>query len=166
MKNSNTEQPKPSLMRAFRLEISCMFGRNLKEQWVWTIDAPEAMSLLEIHDHILQEIGFKEDHHLFGFCYGDKFGLRKEGLIKEETEWGEGYKELNENDYDDIRLSEIYPIKKRNRWLSYIFDYGDSWEFMIKKIGRDKKVDEEVQYPATICKTGQNPKQYAHWDEE
>ena len=61
------------------------------------------------------------------------------------------------------KLNEIYPITGYK--LYYLFDFGDSWLFEIKK-SRKKIVEEKnKKYPIIVESTGVDPEQYPDYEE-
>lgn len=97
-----------------------------------------------MHDYIQEIIAFDNDHmHEF---YIGKNTRNKSGAIAEYT-----------------NLNEIYPITGFK--LYYLFDYGDTWLFQIKKSRKRLLEDVNVKYPRIVKSIGVNPEQYQDFDE-
>jgi hypothetical protein len=62
-----------------------------------------------------------------------------------------------------MKLNEIYPIPGFK--LYYLFDFGDSWLFQIKKSRKRLSEDSKVKYPRVAKLQGLNPEQYPEYDE-
>lgn len=135
------------------IEITLLFGGSWKR--VFELDSD--MSLYDLHDLIQHVIGFDDDH-LWQFHVGSNYRKRDRVFVFS----GESMHEHNES--LDTRLSEIFPLDRKK--LFYLFDYGDSWTFEIRKIGRTKKPESGVAYPQLIESIGPNPQQYGSDDDE
>lgn len=139
--------------RAYRIVIEIL-PRFLKEPWIREVEIPENYSLHEIHLYIQNLIGFDNDH-MYDF-YGSINGFKQ--LIHYSDE------ELFEfivEDFEEIELKDVFPLKRRRMNLYYLFDYGDSWIFAFRRPRRIKMID-EVIYPSIIRSVGANPEQYVY----
>ena len=56
------------------------------------------------------------------------------------------------------KLNEIYPLNGFK--LYYLFDFGDSWLFEIRKSRKKKVANKQSKVPALIESSGANPEQY------
>jgi hypothetical protein len=63
-----------------------------------------------------------------------------------------------QDDGEDATLAEIFPLPKDHK-LYYLF-FGDSWQFLISKLRKEKEPEPDVQYPLLVEESGIKPKQY------
>jgi len=59
------------------------------------------------------------------------------------------------------RLKDIYPLGRKK--LYYLFYFGDSWPFEIRKARGVKKPESDVKYPRVVEAIGPAPEQYSTW---
>lgn len=112
--------------------------------WSRTIEVKEDFTLNELHKYIQELVEFDDDH-LYEFYLG-KNPENRAHLIPE-----------------DSKLNQFYPANGLK--LYYLFDFGDSWLFEIRKSSKKKHVEENKKYPALIESIGINPMQYPEYDE-
>ncbi|VAW80518.1 hypothetical protein MNBD_GAMMA12-3960 [hydrothermal vent metagenome] len=112
--------------------------------WSKTIAVKEEFTLFELHEYIQHLVGFDNDH-MFEF-YIDKNPRNLRNSVSEET-----------------RLNEIYPIIGCK--LFYLFDFGDSWIFQIKKSRKKIHEVKDTIYPKLIESEGANPEQYPDYED-
>ncbi len=130
-------------MEIFTLEISFPFDES-DDPWTRTIEVKEDLTLLELHKYIQKIVDFDDDH-LYEFYIG-KSPRNKLGNVPKSK-----------------KLNEIYPLTGYK--LYYLFDFGDSWLFQIKKSRKKLAVDQQVKYPRIIKTSGINPEQYPEYEE-
>ncbi|PAJ70877.1 hypothetical protein CJF42_25950 [Pseudoalteromonas sp. NBT06-2] len=135
------------------LKIKLLDGMHANTDWECMLEIPVDHSLDELHQAILNAVGFENDH-LFEFAIGNTYYSRSVLRIS----------------YDDEKISQetvdsILPQVKGKK-LFYMFDYGDSWLFQISK-SRKKRFQEKVNtfYPRVSLESGIKPEQYPDWDE-
>ncbi len=119
--------------------------------WKRVIEVPESMDLYNLHLYIQKIIDFDNDH-LFEFFIGKNSRDRRIVFADEEEFEYEDVESL------DTTLNEIYPLKGVK--LFYLFDFGDSWMFKIKKGRKKKYAVKGIEYPRIIESVGENPEQY------
>ncbi len=130
-------------MEIFTLEIS--FPYSLEgESWVRIIEVKENYTLKQLHGYIQKIVDFDDDH-LYEFYLG-KNPRNKSSVVSKNT-----------------KLNEIYPISGLK--LYYLFDFGDSWLFQIKKSRKRLVEDSKVKYPRVVKAAGINPEQYPEYEE-
>ena len=112
--------------------------------WSRTVEVKEDFTLHKLHKYIQKIVEFDDDH-LYEFYVGKTPRNRAYTISK------------------NARLNDIYPIKGYK--LYYLFDYGDSWLFQIKKSRKKKTEKKNIKYPALIESTGENPEQYPEYEE-
>lgn len=112
--------------------------------WSRIIEVKEDFSLRDLHNYI-QEIVEFDDDHLYEFSIGKTPRNRSSAIAK------------------NTKLKEIYPLKGFK--LFYLFDFGDSWLFEIKKSRKKNIANSQSTYPALIESSGVNPEQYPEYEE-
>ena len=141
------------------LRVECVWGPNLQEECVRTIEIDQGASLLDVHYAIQRAVAFDDDH-MFEFFAGT--GPRRRKMSFAEDEYG---------DYDadmmgEVILEQVFPLPKSMK-LYYHFDFGDDWIFEIRR-SRKKPAPPEpgVEYPRVVERIGPDPPQYGQWDEQ
>ena len=130
----------------YTLIVECVGGMYYDgSECVRVIEIDEDSSLEVLHGIIQQAVDFDDDH-LYDFYAG-----RHSRNQKVEFEV-------------DAILSEIYPLPPSCK-LYYLFDYGDSWVFQIRKSRKRTESQLGVSYPRIIKETGKNPTQYPRYEE-
>ncbi len=130
-------------MEIYTLTISFPYDED-EQPWFRIIEVKEDFSLVMLHKYI-QEIVEFDDDHLYEFYIGKNPRNRTSSVPKR------------------TRLNEIYPLKGSK--LYYLFDFGDSWLFKIKKLRKKKIENEKYKYPLLIESSGVNPEQYPEYEE-
>jgi len=131
-------------MEIYTLTISFPYNDEDEEFWSKTIEVSEDFSLQKLHKFIQKIVNFDDDH-LYEFYIGKNPRNRAHTVSKKTM------------------LNEIYPMTGYK--LYYLFDFGDSWLFQIKK-SRKKNIEEKgKKYPVLIESTGVNPEQYPDYEE-
>ena len=136
----------------YTLSIECVCGPNLIEPFERTVEVPSNSTLGDLHWLILDLVEFDDEDHLTGFYVARTWEGPKAWLLddSEETPW-------------EMALEEIYPLPAR-RHLYFLYDFGDSWIFEIRK-GKDKTEEEGVEYPCLIKSIGPPPDEYPVMDD-
>ena len=129
-------------MEVFTLEISFPYDES-DEPWSKVIEVKEDFTLLKLHKYIQKLVDFDDDH-LYEFYLG-KNPRNRSGSVPKNT-----------------KLNDIYPLTGYK--IYYLFDFGDSWLFQVKKLRKKLEEDKKVKYPKLIKSTGINPKQYPDYD--
>ena len=144
-----------STRQVFTLTIEVIFGAA-DEGWKRVIEIPENFSLSGLHLFIQEIVDFDNDH-MYEFYAGKNWRNRK---IKYSEE---GATPLESNEFEEILLKDVYPLSGLK--LYYLFDFGDSWTFEIKKSRKKKYIEKGVTYPRVVESYGQNPEQYPNWED-
>lgn len=129
-------------MEIYTLTISFPYD-EADEPWSKTIEAKENFTLQELHKYI-QEIVEFDDDHLYEFSIRRTARSSRRAISK------------------TTKLSDIYPLSGEK--LYYLFDFGDSWLFEIKKQRKKKLAENGKMYPTIIESTGVNPEQYPEYE--
>ncbi len=139
------------------LTIKCVRGLHLNEPFERTVEAPNDMTLGELHTLIQALAGFDDDH-LFAFFTGRSCHGRREELVH-----GDDAEEAMDL-LCEMRVSKVFPLPKGKK-LFYWFDFGDDWMFQVTRRASAKKEEQEVDYPRVIKEVGPRPEQYGPMDE-
>jgi hypothetical protein len=133
--------------------VECVTGRYFEKNCKLVIEIDSNASLLDLHYAIQDAVGFDNDH-LFVFFAGRNERDRK-FLFGVDLEDGDPMGSLT-----DTTLEKVYPLPK-SLFLFYRFDFGDNWNFKIRK-SREHPTEpvEGVEYPRVIKRVGPNPVQY------
>ena len=153
--------------------------------WKRTVEFNADTTLNMLHNFIQQEVDFDDDH-LYEFYVAKKARSKKarqftcEGTTEEENRafWQEYFPDKEYGTAPWIKepwireeplgtpLNQVFPLPTGN-FLFYLFDYGDSWRFKIRKTNRKQQFAAEgVEYPRVVGAEGENPKQYPMWDDD
>lgn len=125
-------------MEVYTLSISFPYDED-DIPWSRTIEVKENCTLQNLHKYIQKIVDFDDDH-LYEFYVG-KNPRNRAFTVPKKT-----------------KLNEIYPLTGYK--LYYLFDFGDSWLFEIKKSRKKKTEIKQTKYPALIESSGVNPEQY------
>ena len=110
--------------------------------WSKTIEVKEDFTLSELHNYIQRIVEFDNDH-LYEFYLGRNPRNREHAVS------------------NNSKLNQIFPSNGLK--LYYLFDFGDSWLFEIRKSRKKKIAVKKQEYPVLIESTGINPEQYAEY---
>jgi hypothetical protein len=139
-------QPTENEFRESRYTLKLSWGK------VWRRLVAPAETTLETVAQLLLK-AFKFDHdHLYEFQFRDHFSRKvcvADPMIGDEDNYA-----------DEFRLGDL-PLAERDT-MTFLFDFGDSWEFtiLIEEIDEDCKLKTK---PKITAKSGTAPKQY-DWD--
>jgi Plasmid pRiA4b ORF-3-like protein len=61
------------------------------------------------------------------------------------------------------RIVEAFPTVGAK--MTFLFDYGDNWQFRIEAIGQNRK-EPGAKYPRLLKTLGESPEQYPDPDDE
>jgi len=115
-----------------------------EDPWSRTIEVREDFTLRELHKYIQDIVEFDDDH-LYEFFLGRNPRNKSRSVSK------------------SLKLNQIYPSDGMK--LYYLFDFGDSWLFEIRKSRKKKTEHTKQKYPVVIESIGTNPEQYPEYEE-
>jgi len=114
--------------------------------------------LYDLAGTIVQYFGFDFDH-AFGF-YSLLKGKVHRSPIKYEL-----FADMGESDARSVKRSRIVDaFPEVGNKMTFLFDYGDGWEFRTEVIGRGRK-EAGASYPRLLKTVGKAPKQYPDPDD-
>ena len=123
--------------------IQSDWNNRIRGQPYRIISVPSDFSLYDFAEAITASFDFSFDH-CFGFYDNLKSYYRSiEGYelfkdIGEETEY---------NGVEKTKMKDVFRELKR-KWL-FLFDYGDSWHFIVQKVG-ESSYNNKKKYPYTL----------------
>lgn len=134
------------------LEIK-FFHADDENQWKVSVEIDSTSTLEDLHYLIQYAVDFDNDH-LYEFFVSKTERSRDRECFDDE----------NEKLYTTT-LENLYPLEKGKK-LYYMFDYGDSWLFIITKNRKSpQELKEGVKYPRIINEVGNKPEQYPEWED-
>lgn len=116
-------------------------------------------TLYKLAETIIDAFNFDFDH-CFGFfsnTEGDYFKSKKKYELFADLE-DEGIEPVDSGSVKKNKVKDVF--KKEGEEMLFYFDYGDSWEFIIKFDSFGKKIVGK-NYPKIIESKGRAPRQYA-----
>lgn len=118
-----------------------------------------AKSLYELAAQIVRVFGFDFDH-AFGY-YSKLTGHILDSPVKYEL-----FADIGESEARSVertRIAEAFPTVGSK--MTFLFDYGDGWQFRIEAIGRNRR-ELGGKYPRLLKTAGKAPEQYPDPGEE
>jgi hypothetical protein len=106
-------------------------------------------TLIDVH-HVLQVAFGWGDDHLYSFWLSDHAYDPDAAEFTAPVDLEPGMTSA------DVRLAEL--ALEPGRPLSYLFDFGDSWEVTLRVVTIEKATDRK--YPRVAARTGEAPPQY------
>jgi pRiA4b ORF-3-like protein len=123
------------------------------------IEIASSNKLYDLAKTIVRVFDFDFDH-AFGF-YSKIKGNVYDSPIKYEL-----FADMGESDARSVkrsRISEAFPAVGGQ--MTFLFDYGDGWQFRVKATGFGKK-ERGVTYPRLLKSLGDAPEQYPSFDDD
>ncbi len=123
---------------------------------IWRrIAIPSNCSLYDLSRIILESVNFDDDH-LHEFSYKSRYGwtVRVSHPYRNEPPF------TSEFEIEDLSLS-----LKPGQSMTYLFDFGDHWEFKVQLLDISEE-HSEIDQPTILVSHGSSPSQYPDWDDE
>jgi len=136
-----------------------VFRASLGPKVYRDFEIPSANNLYDLGGVIVQVFGFDFDHP-FGF-YSKLSGRVFDSPVKYEL-----FADMGESEARSVkrtRIVEAFPTVGAK--MTFLFDYGDNWQFRIEVIGQNRK-EPGVIYPRLLKTIGAAPEQYPDPDDE
>jgi len=134
-----------------------VFRVSLNTKLYRDIEISSCKRLYDLAAAIVAAFGFDFDH-AFGF-----YSLLKGNIFQSPVKY-ELFADMDdigeESDAGSVkrmRTSEAFP--EIGHKMTFLFDYGDNWEFRVELIGKGVK-EPGVKYPKVCKRVGRAPKQY------
>jgi hypothetical protein len=138
-----------------------VFRASLAPKLYREIEIADTGSLYDLAEAIIGAFGFDFDH-AFGF-YSKVKGNIFDSPVRYELFVDVGEGEPGSLSVERTRVPEAFPAV--GAAMTFLFDYGDSWQFLVKAVGRGEKA-KGVKYPKLLKQVGEAPEQYPDPDEE
>jgi Plasmid pRiA4b ORF-3-like protein len=139
-----------------------VFRVSLNPKLYRDIEIPSGKKLYDLASAIVAAFGFDFDH-AFGF-----YSLLKGNILRSTVKY-ELFADMDdigeESDAGSVkqtRTSEAFP--EIGHKMTFLFDYGDNWEFRVELIGENTK-ERGAKYPRVVKKVGTAPEQYPREEE-
>jgi len=139
-----------------------VFRVSLNPKLYRDIEIQSSKKLYDLASAIVAAFGFDFDH-AFGF-----YSLLKGNILQSPVKY-ELFADMADMDIESeagsvkrTRISEAF--HKIGYKMTFLFDYGDNWEFRVELIGKGVK-ERGVKYPRVRKEVGRAPEQYAAEDE-
>ena len=153
----------PKETELFILHVECIMGLYLENEFKFTIEVPESLTLSELGSIILECTQFDHDH-LSEFYAGRNYRQRKVRFGVEQDDFGMLAERDDDEDLEEIPLRDVYPLPPICK-LYFQFDFGDDWIFEIRKDRKKPEPVETRKYPYLVSMQGKRPVQYPNPDD-
>jgi Plasmid pRiA4b ORF-3-like protein len=134
-----------------------VFRVSLEEKLYRDIEIPSRKKLYDLAEAIVAAFGFFFDHP-FGF-----YSLLEGHVLNSPVKY-ELFADLEDivppsdaGSVERTRVSDAF--KEIGDAMTFLFDYGDMWQFRIEVIARRQK-EPHLKYPRVVKKIGRAPQQY------
>ena len=136
-----------------------VFRASLRPRLYRDFEVCSTDKLDELAGAIVQFFGFDFDHP-FGFY------SRLTGSVFESPVQYELFADMGESEARSVKRTRIVDaFPKVGAKMTFLFDYGDNWQFRIEVIGRNRK-EPGISYPRLLKAIGPAPEQYPDPDDE
>jgi hypothetical protein len=134
-----------------------VFRVSLNPKLYRDIEIASSKNLYDLASAIVAAFGFDFDH-AFGF-YSRLKGNIFQSPVKYElfADMDDIGEESDAGSVKRTRVSEAFP--EIGHKMTFLFDYGDNWEFRVELIGESAK-ERGAKYPRVVKKAGTAPEQY------
>ena len=136
-----------------------IFRVSLASRLYRDIEIRSAGKLYDLAAAIVGAFDFDFDH-AFGF-YSKTTGNIYASPIKYEL-----FADMGQSDARSVKrtsIVEAFPAPRSR--MTFLFDYGDGWEFRVEMIGYGKK-ERGLKYPRVLKVLGEAPEQYPTDDDD
>jgi len=138
-----------------------VFRASLSPKIYRELEIPSEKKLYDLGQAIVGVFGFDFDH-AFGF-YSMLTGQILRSPVKYELFADMEDAESDARSVKRSRIADAFP--KVGDKMTFLFDYGDGWEFRIEVIGLNQK-EPGIKYPRLLKSVGKAPAQYPGLEEE
>jgi hypothetical protein len=135
-----------------------VFRASLGPRVYRDFEISNAKNLYDLAGAIVQLFGFDFDH-AFGF-YSKLTGRIFDSPVKYEL-----FADMGESEARSVKRTRIVDaFPSVGAKMTFLFDYGDNWQFRIEVIGQNRK-EPGVRYPRLLKAIGEAPEQYPDPDD-
>jgi hypothetical protein len=140
-----------------------VFRVALKPKLYRDIEIESGEMLSDLAFAIVRAFGFDCDH-AYGF-YSRLKGNVLRSPVKYElfADMAETREESDAGSVEQTRISDVF--RKIGGKMTFVFDYGDHWEFRVALIGQNAK-EKGLTYPRVIKKVGAAPEPYPQEEDQ
>jgi hypothetical protein len=136
-----------------------VFRASLSRKVYRDFEIPSAKTLYDLAEAIIDLFGFDLDH-AFGF-FSKLTGRIFDSPVKYEL-----FSDMGEGEARSVKRTQIVDAFPRvGGKMTFLYDYGDNWQFRIEVIGQNRK-EPGVRYPRLLKAIGEAPEQYPEMDDE
>lgn len=125
------------------------------------LEISSSAKLYDLADAIVRAFGFDFDH-AFGF-YNKLKGFVLDSPVRYELFADMGEADEGSRSVERTAIAEAFP--KVGSKMTFLFDYGDDWQFRVELVGRSEK-QRGAAYPRVLKSVGKAPVQYPDPDED
>jgi hypothetical protein len=137
-----------------------VFRVSLNPKLYREFEIPSEMTLHDLAAAIVKTFGFEFDHP-FGF-YSKLTGRVLNSPVRYELFADMG----DDSEARSVERTRIATAFRRvGAKMTFLFDYGDNWQFRVEVIGQGQK-ERGVKYPRLVKQVGKAPEQYPAEDGE
>jgi hypothetical protein len=134
-----------------------VFRVSLNPKLYRDIEIQSSKKLYDLASVIVAAFGFDFDH-AFGF-----YSLLKGSILRSPVKY-ELFADMDdigeESDAGSVKRTPISEaFAEIGHKMTFLFDYGDGWEFRVELIGKGAK-ERGAKYPRVVKKVGTAPEQY------
>jgi hypothetical protein len=137
-----------------------VFRVSLNPKLYREIEIQSGKKLYDLAATIVGAFGFEFDHP-FGF-----YSMLKGHILRSPVKYELFADTGDDSDAGSVertRVSKIFP--EIGHKMTFLFDYGDNWQFLIELIGSNRK-ERGAKYPRVLKEVGTAPEQYPAEGEE
>lgn len=138
------------------------FKVSLAQDIYRIIDVKGKNSLYKLAEEIVLAFDFDLDH-----CFG--FFSATKGDIYRSNERYELFNDLKDCEKTpggkSVKKEYIYNVFSPKKKMTFLFDYGDHWEFLVECLGTSEPVA-KMRYPQLVEEKGEAPEQYPDFEDE
>jgi hypothetical protein len=136
-----------------------VFRASLSPRVYRDLEISSGENLYDLAEAIVRLFGFDFDH-AFGF-FGKLTGRIFDSPVKYEL-----FADMGESEARSVKRTRIVDaFPEVGAKMTFLFDYGDNWQFRIEVIGQKRK-EPGVRYPRLLKAIGKAPEQYPDPDDE
>lgn len=160
-------RPKPPIY-IFRIRIKGGYYAPQGGGEIWReVEIPAGEPLATLGFGIPYVFGF-EDMHLWSFFMsGEIWDKESEYSMLGAEIMSMGLDDSTAKDAGAVRLADVtYPGDDGAGEFAYLFDYGDGWEFGVRRVGVSDAIDKTATYPRLSASQGDAPPQYPDEEED
>jgi len=125
------------------------------------IEIPENFNLYKLAEAIVKDYDFDFDHAFGFFDTISELWFQSKKKYELFTDM-EDIEPTGAESVKNTKVSEVW--KNLGDKMLFLFDYGDTWLFVVELTGFDKR-EVKKKYPHTVKKVGLAPEQYPEIDE-